>query len=139
MPDSLGVLKIQKKKGIEFMASNTAIQALTDRAKRLEIKDKDRRKEAKQQVQETFGLVSGVVGAVLGGYADGRLDARDGISGDGYNPYRIPVVPLAGAAVFVTGMVVGGTAGKALSMAGYGAVLQGAGRFGAHYGIKHSL
>lgn len=100
--------------------ATTALNALKERTQRLEMSRKRARAEAKQTERQIIGALSAVGAAGAAGYVDGRLDMSDEVAGNGVTVLGVPVMPLAGVAVAVGGIAVGGGIGSALMHAGLG-------------------
>lgn len=103
--------------------SMTAIKQLTERANRLEVKDKKKRAEERATMDKVVGFGSAFVTSVLAGYVDGRFDVsgNDDVSGDGTKVFGIPVVPVASGLIAVGGIAIGGKVGTAMAYSALGA------------------
>lgn len=103
------------------MASMSAIKQLTERAVRLENKEKNRAISAKIEAEKTVGFASAAATSAIAGYIDGKFDlSGDGGAGDGLQLFGIPVMPIAGVVVAITGVAVGGKTGSAIAYGGLG-------------------
>lgn len=103
------------------MASMTAIKQLTERAVRLENRQKSAAIASKIEAEKTVGFVTAAATSAVAGYIDGKFDlSGDGGSGDGLQIFGVPVVPVAGTIVAIAGIAVGGKMGSAISYGGLG-------------------
>lgn len=98
----------------------SAIELLRDRAMRLENNMKARRLEDSITFDKVVGGISAGASSILAGYVDGRLDLVDGEDGNGTTLMGIPVMPIGAGLLMVTGIIVGGKAGSAISYSGLG-------------------
>lgn len=102
------------------MASNRAIEVLTQRAQALENRVKRAKVEDQLTTEKVFGWGAAASMATLGGYLDGRFDLSDDVSGNGTTIVGIPIMPIAAGLLAVGGLAVGGKAGSAISFSGLG-------------------
>jgi hypothetical protein len=102
------------------MASNRAIEVLTQRAQALEQRVKRTKLEDQLTTEKVVGWASAGTASVLAGYIDGRLDLSDSVAGDGTKVMGIPVMPVAAGLLCFGGLAVGGKVGSAISFAGLG-------------------
>lgn len=105
------------------MSGMTAIKQLTERAGRLELRNKQRIVDEKVTTDKLVGFGSAFLTSVLAGYVDGRFDVsgKDTVSGDGTRVFGIPVVPVAAGLIAVGGLAVGGRVGSAMAYSALGA------------------
>jgi len=103
--------------------SMAAIKQLSERANRLEVKDKKKRAEEKLTMDKTIGFGAAFVTSAIAGYVDGRFDVsgNDTVKGDGTRVFGVPVVPVAAGIIAIGGMAVGGKVGSAMAYSGLGA------------------
>lgn len=105
------------------MSGMTAIKQLTERAQKLETRDKKRAVEERVTTDKLIGFGSAFFTSVLAGYVDGRFDVsgNDAVSGDGTRVFGVPVVPVAAGLIAVGGLAVGGRVGSAMAYSALGA------------------
>ena len=99
------------------------VKQLTERANRLEVKQKKDRLSQKATMDQIVGFSSAFVTAAVAGYVDGKYDVsgNDKVSGDGTKVFGVPVVPIAAGLMAVGGIAIGGSIGSAMAYGGLGA------------------
>lgn len=95
------------------MASITAVNQLMERAKKLEVRAKNKAQADKATVEKVTGFGVALASAAGAGYVDGRYDVsgKDTVSGDGTRIFGLPIMPFISAGIGVTGALVGGKIG----------------------------